>query len=196
MPRLFAGIELPEDIQERLTDLEAPLPGVRWIEADNLHITLRFAGDVDKRQANDFVEMLAGIDVPAFEVTISGLGTFGGKEPRALWAGIERCDQLDSLQRATERAARAAGLPPETRGFRPHITLARFNHPRIEALARYLERHGGFRLPPFFVGRFVLFSSRPNIGGGPYVVEEAFPLSGAAWDSDDERDMDPGGAQW
>ena len=88
MPRLFAGIELPEDIRDLISDLEMPLPGVRWIDNDNLHLTLRFFGDIDNGQARELSGFLGGIDVPAFEMRLNGLGTFGGNDPRTLWAGV------------------------------------------------------------------------------------------------------------
>ena len=183
MPRLFSAIELPEEVRDLLSDLEAPLPGVSWVHNDNLHLTLRFAGDIDNRVAREFADMLSGIDVPAFEMRINSLGTFGGNEPHTLWAGVEAGPELELLARACERAARHAGLPVSARGFKPHVTIARLKHTRIEALARYLSRHGGFVSPWFVVSRFVLYSSRPKVGGGPYVIEEAFPLSGAAWEA-------------
>lgn len=182
MPRLFSAIELPEEVRDQLSDLEAPLPGASWIHNDNLHLTLRFAGDIDNRSAREFADMLAGIDVPAFEMRLVGLGTFGGHEPHTLWAGVEAGESLEMLARANERAARGAGLPASGRAFKPHVTIARLKHTRIDALARYLSRHGGFASPRFLVSRFVLYSSKPKVGGGPYVVEEAFPLSGAAWE--------------
>jgi len=178
MPRLFAGIEIPEDIKDLLSDLETPLPGVRWLEADALHLTLRFAGDIDNRTASEFADELARIEIRAFEMRLKGLGTFGGKEPRSLWAGVEAGVQLETLARACERAARNAGLAPGLRAFKPHITIARLKNPRIETLARFLTRHGAFNSPTFLVDRFVLFSSRPQVGGGPYLVEEAYPLEG------------------
>lgn len=178
MPRLFAGLELPEDVREQLSDLEAPLPGARWIEHDELHLTVRFAGDIDNRKARDFAEALASIDRDVFEVRLTGLGAFGGNDPRALWAGVEANPALEQLARDCERAARNAGLAPETRVFKPHVTIARLRGTRVETVARYLEHKGAFRLAPFMVERFVLFSSRPGVGGGPYVIEEAFPLRG------------------
>lgn len=185
MPRLFVGLELPEDIRDAISDLEAPLPGVRWIMNDNLHLTLRFAGDIDNGQAREFADFLAAIDIDAFEMRLEGLGTFGGKDPRTLWAGVRAGPQLEALARACERAARSAGLKAEGRGFKPHVTIARLNKPRIDALTRFLTRHGRFAGPPFVVSRFVLYSSKPLVGGGPYVVEEAYPLSGAAWEAFD-----------
>lgn len=182
MPRLFAGLELPEDVRDRLGDLDEPLSGAKWVEQDNLHLTLRFAGDIDNRQAHEFADALAAIQQDIFEVRLIGLGTFGGNDPRAIWAGVEGGDKLGQLARACDRAARRAGLPPEGRAFKPHVTLARLKGARADSVARYLQHHGGFRTDPFVVERFVLFSSRPQVGGGPYVVEEAYPLRGGMMD--------------
>lgn len=179
MPRLFTGIEIPLEQREELAHLRRPLPGnSRWLEPENLHLTLRFAGDIDNQRAEEFADRLAGIEVNAFQMRLSGLGTFGGNEPRSIWAGVEAGPQLETLARANERAARAAGLPPEGRAFKPHVTLARVKYTSAAEVARVLGRIGAFRTQPFLVGRFVLFSSRPKSGGGPYVVEEAFPLRG------------------
>jgi RNA 2',3'-cyclic 3'-phosphodiesterase len=188
MPRLFTGIEIPEEVRERLASLKAPLPGARWIDPENLHITLRFAGDVDNIVAREFVDGLAAIDEAAFEVRIAGLGAFGGNSPRILWAGVEGGPALEALARANERAARNAGLAPEKRDFYAHVTLARMQHARPDAVARFLERGGAFRTEPFLVDRFALFSARPQTGGGPYVVEEEFLLSGFGFDALRETD--------
>lgn len=184
MPRLFAGLELPDEIRDTLMDLEQPLPGVRWIAADDLHITLRFAGDVDKQTAREFVDTLAAIDMPMFVLRLSGLTAPGGRQPRAIWANVEPSAGLTQLQAATERAARSAGLEPETRRFRPHVTVARIQRSHDEAVARYLSHHGAFATDTFPIARFALFSAKPNTGGGPYVVEEVFPLQGGSWDDD------------
>ena len=192
MPRLFAALELPENAREQLCALETPLPGARWMEEDEFHLTLRFAGDIDNRQARDFADALASIVRDVFELRIAGLGVFGGNEPRTLWAGVEPSPELGQLARDCERAARQAGLPPETRVYKPHVTLARLRYSRVDAVARFLEHKGAFRLEPFVVERMVLLSARPQLGGGPYVVEEAFPLRGAMLDygtEDDAADM-------
>lgn len=178
MPRLFAGIELPDEARERLARLKQPLPGARWIPPENLHLTLRFAGDIENHLARELSDALSDIRERAFSLRLAGAGSFGANAPTALWIGVEKSAELETLQRATERAARRAGLAPESRGFRPHVTLARLNAARPDALARYLERAARVSIEPFFVSRFVLFSSRPKTGGGPYVVEEAYPLEG------------------
>lgn len=174
MPRLFTGIELPEDIVERLSMMRAGLSGAHWVDPDNYHVTMRFAGDIPDAAANLFADALASVSFDSFDIEVSGLGSFGGKKPRSIWAGVKPSQELQALQKAHERAARLAGLPPETRNFVPHVTLARLRNVSPFSAADYLARYGGFIASPFQVRRFVLFSSRPNHGGGPYVVEEDY----------------------
>ena len=185
MPRLFSAIEIPRSIAEHLTMLRSGLSGARWIDPENYHLTLRFIGDVDGATARDFTNALGAIDVPPFELRLSGLGSFGGRKPRAIFADLAPSEALETLQRAHERAAREAGLPPESRNFKPHVTLARLRGARADAVATYLERQGGVAAEPFTVNRFVLYSSRNSVGGGPYVIEAAYDLD-RAHDADDE----------
>lgn len=177
MLRLFVGLEVPELHRQRLALVRSPLPGARWIDPADMHITLRFAGDIENGIAREFAGFLADIDVPAFEITIGGLDVFGGREPRIVFAAANGGEALEQLHRATERAARSAGLPPESQTFRPHVTLARLRGTRPEQVARFLGQRPPLSLPPFLVERFVLFSSRPRVGGGPYVVEDAYDLA-------------------
>jgi 2'-5' RNA ligase len=184
MPRLFTGLELPPRIVDRLALLQGKLPGARWVDPENYHITLRFAGDVDELQARTFALTLQEIAFDSFELRIEGLGSFGGNKPRALWAGVKLTEPLERLHKAHERAARRAGLAPETRNFTPHVTLARLKDSRASAVAEYLSYFGGFTAEPFQVRRFVLFSSRANQGGGPYLIEADYPFSDTAgWEA-------------
>ncbi|MFO7478150.1 MAG: RNA 2',3'-cyclic phosphodiesterase [Methyloceanibacter sp.] len=176
MPRLFSAIEIPRSVAERLTLLRAGLSGARWVDPENYHLTLRFIGDVDGATARDFTQALGGILVAPFELRLNGLGSFGGAKPRAIFAGIAPSEGLEALRRANERAAREAGLPPEGRNFKPHVTLARLRGARADTVAAYLECQGGIGPASFSVNRFVLYSSRNSVGGGPYVVEAAYPL--------------------
>jgi RNA 2',3'-cyclic 3'-phosphodiesterase len=187
MPRLFTGIELPEDIVWRLSMMRAGLSGAHWIDPENYHITMRFAGDISDTEANHFADALLDVRFDSFDIELSGLGSFGGNKPRAIWAGVKPSPELQQLQKAHERAARLAGLPPETRNFVPHITLARLRNVSPFAVAEYLARYGGFLTAPFEVSRFVLFSSRPNQGGGPYLVEEGYPSWNMAYGEDGEE---------
>jgi 2'-5' RNA ligase len=178
MPRLFTGLEIPHDIRMSLSLLRAPMAGAKWIEPEDMHITLRFAGDIDARTADELADLLAAVRARAFPVTIRGVGSFGGREPRVLWAGVEAGPQLDQLYRAHERAARGAGLEPAEHDFRPHVTLARLRRAKPREVARFLGENGALATEPFTVERFVLWSARPGSGGGPYAVEAAFPLGG------------------
>jgi 2'-5' RNA ligase len=189
MPRLFSGIEIPDDMRDALARLRQPLPACRWLEPDNYHITLRFAGDVTPPVAREFTANLANINFDPFTVELAGIATFGGDDPRVIFAAIKSSDELEKLARANESAARRAGLKPESRRFIPHITLARLQTaPRIEPIARFLQRKGGFSLPAFTVTRFALYSSKPGTGGGPYIVEQTFPSSIGDYDHEDWAD--------
>jgi 2'-5' RNA ligase len=176
MPRLFSAIEIPRGVAERLTLLRSGLTGARWIDPENYHLTLRFIGDVDGATARDFTHALGDIVAAPFDLRLRGLGSFGGGKPRAIFAGIAPSKGLEALRRANERAAREAGLPPEGRNFKPHVTLARLRGARADAVAAYLERQGDIGPEHFTVSRFVLYSSRNSVVGGPYVVEAAYPL--------------------
>ncbi|MDH4983379.1 RNA 2',3'-cyclic phosphodiesterase [Hyphomicrobium sp. D-2] len=189
MPRLFTGIEIPPEIREEIARLKHPLPGgSRWTEPDNLHLTLRFVGDIEPPQAQEFSDNLESIDLDAFELRLSGLGVFGGNEPRSIWAGVEDSAPLEALARANDRAARSAGLPPDGRAFKAHVTLARLKYASSDDIARVLQRLGAFRTRPFIVSRFVLYSAKPNTGGGPYAIEEAFNLRGGEYATDLDLD--------
>ena len=179
MPRLFTAIEIPAPLRQRHSLIRAPMQGAKWIEPDNMHITLRFAGDVDGRTADEFADLLASVNAKPLPVTIAGVGAFGGRDPRVLWAGVKASDRLEALYRANDRAARAAGLEPVERNFKPHVTLARLRGARPPAVARFLSENGGLRAEPFLATRFVLLSARPGFGGGPYVVEAEYPLASA-----------------
>ena len=178
MPRLFTAIELPEDICAELYRLHMPLPGARWVKPESYHITLRFAGDIDNAQARELVANLSSIEPDPFEIRLTGLGAFGGDNPHAVWAGVDKNPALEQLARAHEKAARQAGLAPEKRPFKPHVTLARLNHSNSDAVARFLTRYSGYRSEAFLVTRTVLLSSKPSVGGGPYALEDSFPMRG------------------
>jgi RNA 2',3'-cyclic 3'-phosphodiesterase len=185
MPRLFTAIEIPDDIREELAKLRLPIPGARWIAPDNYHMTLRFAGDIPNGDAREFIENLARIEPDGFELRLSGLGVFGGDDPHSIWAGVEPKPELEDLARAHEKAARNARLAPDTRAFKPHVTLARLKHANVDAIARFLSRFGGYRSEPFFVTRTLLMSSRPGVGGGPYGIEDRFPMRGMEFLADE-----------
>lgn len=181
MIRLFVGLELPGHITAQLYELRGRLPGARWIEPANMHLTLRFIGDVDEGTAADIDEALAEIDAPAFELAVSDLGQFNrGKLAHALWAGVAASEPLARLQGKVESAlVRHAGLEPEGRKFKPHITLARLKNTPATVVENYIAEMGPVKTPPFAVPAFTLFSSQLTKYGAAYTAERRYVLRGA-----------------
>lgn len=179
MPRLFTALEIPRDAALSLSLLRGGLPGARWIDVENYHLTLRFIGDVEAPVADEIANALDRVRRTAFSLTLAGVGAFGSKKPHAVWAGTAPSPDLAALQGEIERICQRIGLSPDPRKFVPHVTLARLRNSGAEDVARYLSARGNFSTLPFRVGRFVLMSSRYFVGGGPYLIEAAWPLVGA-----------------
>ncbi len=178
MPRLFTALEVPAEVAFDLSLVRGGLPGARWLDAANFHLTLRFYGDIDDRTANEVDDHLARIDRAPVEVAIDGLDVFGGDRPRSIFARVQPIPALVELQAEVERAARRAGLPPEAHRFTPHITLARLRGVPSRAVAQWLGLRGGGPSLRFIADRIVMFSSRASTGGGPYIPEVTYPLDG------------------
>lgn len=176
MPRLFTALEIPRHIALSLSLLRGGLPGARWIDVDNYHITLRFMGDIDGRTADEIVDRLDRIDREEFQLTLTGIGSFGSKKPHSIWAGVSPSAELQALQGEIDRICMRVGLPPDPRKFTPHVTLARLKNSRLDDVVQYLSGRGNFHTMSFTVPRFVLMSSKESVGGGPYLKEEIFPL--------------------
>jgi RNA 2',3'-cyclic 3'-phosphodiesterase len=177
MPRLFTGLEIPREIAGSLSMLRGGLPGARWIDPENYHLTLRFIGDIDDALAREVAYMLGQVRRSAFELRLDGLNSFGGRSPRAVFAAAVPTPPLLELQAEHERMMQRLGLEPEGRKYTPHVTLARLRDSSSRQVADYLAMRATFRSLPFPVARFVLFSSKTSSGGGPYVVEAAYPLA-------------------
>lgn len=176
MPRLFTGIEIPSDIAADLDLMKGGVWGARWIERENFHMTLRFAGDVDDNVASELALMLQSVSPPAFTLQLRGIGAFGGAKPHAIYAGVAENPSLRRLQAAQERVCQGAGLAPEQRKYTPHVTLARLRQANAGEVQGYIAAHNLYASRPFEVESFVLFSSRPSRGGGPYAVVERYGL--------------------
>ncbi|ABQ61249.1 2'-5' RNA ligase [Brucella ovis IntaBari-2006-46-332] len=184
MPRLFTALEIPRDAALSLSLLRGGLPGARWIDVENYHITLRFIGDVEGHMADEIANALDRVRRPEFMLNLSGVDAFGSKKPHSIYAGVSPSPGLNALQAEIERICQRLRLPADPRKFTPHVTLARLKNARIEDVVHYLSGRANFATRPFKVGRFVLMSSRDSVGGGPYIVEEAWPLmarSGQNW---------------
>jgi 2'-5' RNA ligase len=179
MPRLFTALEIPRDAALSLSLLRGGLPGARWIDVENYHITLRFIGDVEGHIADEIADALDRIRRHSFMLALTGVGAFGGKKPHAVWAGVAASPDLSALQGEIDRICQRLGVAADPRKFMPHVTLARLRNASSLDVAQYLSARGNFSVVPFRVSRFVLMSSRESVGGGPYVIEEAWPLSGS-----------------
>jgi len=177
MPRLFTALEVPPPVAESLARLRGGVPNARWIDVENYHITLRFIGDVDDAFARDAANALSLIARPELPVTLDQLAAFGGDKPRAIVARARADSALMEMQAEQERLLRRLGAPPEPRKFAPHVTLARLRNASPAAGAAYLGARGYFPPLRYIATRFVLYSSRDSVGGGPYIVEAVYPLS-------------------
>jgi 2'-5' RNA ligase len=178
MPRLFTGLEIPEDIAFELNLLQGGVWGARWVEPQDYHITLRFLGDVEERLAREARLAFEGIEARPFAIQLKGVGAFGGNDPHTIYAGVAESPEIRRLQATLERHCQMLGLPPEGRKYRPHVTLARLRSPNLANVQGFLARQSLFISRRFEVNQFVLFSSRPSRGGGPYAVVESYDLRG------------------
>ena len=177
MLRLFVGLGLPEDLRDTLAMLERGIPGARWIESDNYHITLRFIGEVAEDQAEDIDSALGGVQAAPFALSLAGVGHFGKlRKARSVWAGVEANEALNRLQAGVGSAIVRAGFPAEARKFRPHVTLARIKGETGHHVANFLSEHGDFRAPPFEVRAFILYESQLTRHGAQYRALQSYPL--------------------
>ena len=178
MLRLFVGIEFPPELKLRLSLLETSIPGARWVDPGNFHLTLRFIGEVTEDVAADIDEALGLVRARRFSLRLAGTGVFGGDRPRALWVGVERDPDLAALHGKIELALTRMGLEPEPRKFAPHVTLARLRDPEIAGLRDFLAQSAQFRADPLPVEHFSLIASYPTKSGSIYEDQADYPLSG------------------
>jgi len=172
--RLFIALRPPEDVCEALLDTMEGIAGARWQDADNLHLTLRFVGEVDRHMQRDLETALESVPLRSFTLALSGVGHFEGKHrASAIWAGVAPSPQLDELQHSVEMACRRAGLTPETRKFVPHVTLARLNSGSAP-IGEWLAAHGDLALGPWDVDGITLFESNLTPNGAIYAQVAEF----------------------
>jgi len=176
MTRLFIALEIPDDISTDLAFMQGGLENARWVERSAFHVTLRFIGEADGVQEATIHDALGQIKAKPFSISLAGISSFGNRKPRSVWAGVPENEKLYHLQEAIERACIKAGLEPEQRKFTPHVTIARLKDGIRRQVEAYTASHNLFRTDPFDVTRFILFSSKPSRGGGPYVAEQTYPL--------------------
>lgn len=177
MHRLFVALEIPEIVADAMSVLQSGVDGARWIDPGNFHLTLAFIGETDRHGFSAAIEALAGIDAPAFELRLSGVGVFGDRKPRTLWTGVDASPPLEHLQAKVETALRRVGFDLEKRKFKPHVTIARLKHTPQDAAELHAARHGLFSCGPFPVEAFHLYSSELGGDGAHYAIEASYALS-------------------
>ncbi len=177
--RLFVGIPLPDDVRARLAGLRGGLKGARWVVPENLHLSLRFIGEVAGGEDRDIDHALKTVSGAAFDLKLSDLGAFDRRgRVHAIWAGVEKPDALARPQGSVESTLVRSGLDPEHRKFKPHVTLARMKGGSAAETGQFLEAHHGFQASPFAVDHFTLFESHLGHGGAHYVALQDYPLEG------------------
>ena len=176
MHRLFVAIRPPEPIRDLLIDAMDDSPEFRWQDEEQLHLTLRFVGEVERPVAEDLADALGRIRAPRFEIRIKGVGRFDQRNSGALWAGIEPKEPLAALAAKVERTCLAVGLEPERRAYHPHITLARWKGHRSRDAEDFVARNRALASGPFPVETFTLFESRLSRHGAHYEEIERYPL--------------------
>lgn len=177
MYRLFIAVDMPGRIKNELNKLCNGIPGARWISDDQLHLTLRFIGEVDGSVFDDIKECLTDVENSRFRMRLKGVGSFPpGGTPKILWAGVEDKTQLVRFHKRIESVLVECGLGREHRKFHPHITLARLNNPPVRRVADFLSVHSMFKTVKFTVSEFHLYSSILNPKGAVHHLEAVYPL--------------------
>lgn len=177
MMRLFVALTLPADIRARLSTVQSGLSGARWIDAESMHLTLRFIGEIAEPDAQDMTHALSEIHAPAFDLTLAGIGHFDRRGMvHSVWARAERSPALLHLQAKIESVVVRNGGQAEKRKFTPHVTLARLKDTPVERIGPWLESTGDLQAPSFVVNEFVLFQSKLGHGGARYLELATYPL--------------------
>jgi len=177
--RLFVALPIPVPVAQSIMLIQGGVPGARWQTREQLHLTLRFIGEVDGRDAAMLDDALAAVEAPAFKLQLHGVGQFGNKQPHSLWVGLRKSDALEHLQRKVDTAIRRVGQPQDAHKFTPHVTVARLRNPEGPKLIEWLAHHALFTSAEFPVDAFQLYSSRLTSDGSVYAVERDYSLEGS-----------------
>lgn len=177
MIRLFIAVELPPDILSYIKDLGRGIPGARPVREEQIHLTLRFLGEVEGTLFKDIRECLSAVRKRPFRIQISGVGHFPPRgKPRVIWAGVAPTDELTRLKNRVDRELLTCGLEAERRKFSPHITLARLRNSPIQRVSSFLAGNSFLQTPEFTVDHFHLFSSQLGRNGAIHTLEESYSL--------------------
>ncbi|WP_443025451.1 RNA 2',3'-cyclic phosphodiesterase [Sphingomonas sp. Leaf231] len=179
MHRLFVALRPPPPVRSLLVDPMGDVPGARWQDDGQLHLTTRFIGEVDRRQAEDIAAVLATVVAPVPVARIDGVGTFDRRgRVDTLWARVAPPEPLAALHRKVDQALARAGVAPDTRRYLPHVTLARLARGAADPMAvdRWIARHAGLASPSFPLTHLTLYESRLGHDGARYETVARWPL--------------------
>ncbi len=176
--RLFIAVDLPETVRILLEPLfQQKISGAKWVPFEQVHLTLRFIGEVEEKIFQEIKNTLSSIQAEPFETALQGMGTFpDSRHPRVLWVGLEAPPQLYALQNQVEATLRALGIEPEARPFSPHITLARLKFPDVRQITNFLDHNKDFKSESWLVKEFHLYSSQLTPKGAIHKVEETYEI--------------------
>jgi 2'-5' RNA ligase len=178
MPRLFIAVDLPETIKENLESMSFGIPGAKWVRPEQLHLTVRFIGEVDGALFHDIKNILAEVSAASFSLQLKGVGYFPPRgAPRVLWIGLEKSEPLLLLRKTIDLRLLRVGVEPEGRKFSAHITLARLKNSPVQKIANFLSGNGLFSQEPFQVEDFKLYSSILSPKGAYHKVERIYPFT-------------------
>jgi 2'-5' RNA ligase len=179
VPRLFISADLPQRARDRLSEISCGLPGANWVPPEQLHLTLRFIGEVDHNVLAGIQDALDGVQTRSFYLSLKGIGHFPLRgDPEVLWAGVPKCDDLMRLRNRIESQLIRNGVQPDARKFHPHVTLARLKDSRSQWVGNYIVENSLFSLQEIPVQGFSLYSSRLTPEGAVHNLEGSYPLEG------------------
>jgi len=186
--RTFIAVELSQEIQDRLgqlqSDFKVSMPDVRWTKYSNIHLTLKFLGDVPLSKIDKIGEALREVAVqfPAFTMSLAGIGAFpNSRKPRIVWAGVKKgADELKEIASSIDLSMKRLGFPPEKRRFSPHLTVGRIRHLKNPAaMTEALDKSAVGELGEFTVERISLIKSQLDPAGSIYTTIKEARLKGA-----------------
>jgi 2'-5' RNA ligase len=177
MMRIFVGLAMPPAVQEILSHRASGIPRARWVAGRNLHLTLRFIGEIDEVIAEEVNFALSTIQAAQFELSLTGIDCFQSRQlVRAIWTAVDGGQALHALQNRVENALVGIGLAPEPRKFTPHVTLARLNRAPIESVSPYLAHNMDINVPKIEIERFSLIQSHLSPTGAEYEIISDYAL--------------------
>ncbi|MDZ7658404.1 RNA 2',3'-cyclic phosphodiesterase [Fodinibius sp.] len=176
--RLFIAIPLPKGVKQQLLDLQQPIEGIRWQSQEQMHLTLKFVGEVDKTTVSELREELDNIVHSDFSMTISGIGYFPeGKQPKVVWAGIKENANLQELHKKVENRCEKMGIAPENRPYKPHVTIGRTKNAYKRSVTSFINQHKKFGIQNIQVNEFVLFESELHPDGARHHPLQTYLLN-------------------